>query len=121
MKLHEYPEQIESSALQLHEASEQLQSVREEIGRIEIHTKADVLTAKDEGTGKALYSNDTARDCAISKRLEQDANYADCRERERQLERTKTEQTARLERLRREFQLALIDYEAERLGRRHAA
>ena len=57
MKLHEYPEQIEGAALQLHEASEQLQSVREQLGRIEIQTKADVIAAKDESTGKALFSN----------------------------------------------------------------
>jgi len=121
MKLHEFPQEIESAALALHETGEQLQSVREQIGRIEIQVKADVIAAKDESTGKALYSNDTAREIATGQRLEQSAPYAEGRERERQLEKTKAEQTARLERLRREFQLALIDYEAERLGRRHAA
>src|ERR1044072_6553871 len=40
MKLHEYPQEIESAALALHETGEQLQTVREQLGRIEIQTKA---------------------------------------------------------------------------------
>lgn len=121
MKLHEYPEQIESAALSLHEVNEQLQSVREEIGQIEIQVKADVLTAKDEGTGKALYSNDTARECAVNKLFSERDGFNDLKASERHIEKVKAERSARLERLRKEFEIALIDLEAERLGRRHAA
>jgi hypothetical protein len=121
MMIREYPEQIENAALALHEASQQLQSVREEIGRLECQVKAEVLTAKDGASGKVLYSNDTARDCAVNKLLSEHPGYNDLKASERQIEAVKAERSARLERLRKEFEIALLDYEAERLGRRHTA
>jgi hypothetical protein len=121
MKIHEYPERIEDAALALHEISEQLQSVREGLGWIECQVKADVLMARDEAAGKALYSNDTARECAASKLLSEREGYNDLKASERRTEAVKAERSARLERLRKEFEIALLDYEAERLGRRQAA
>lgn len=91
------------------------------IGRLALIHKADVLTAKDKATSKALYTNDTARECAVNKLLSERDGYNDLKASERHIETVKAERNTRLDRLRKEFEIALLDWEAERLGRRNAA
>jgi hypothetical protein len=99
---------------------EELAEVREQIRTAEIETLASVMAAKGEND-KPLHSNDKARDIAVFFALRSDSAYNQDRATERILERKKAAIEAELERLRREYRIALIDYERAQLGQRSAA
>jgi hypothetical protein len=82
--------------------------------------KLEIINAKTEA-GKPLYSNETARECAIADALARDEAFLQFTEECDEAERLKVELAAKLERLRAEYRFALIDHEADRLGRRAAA
>jgi len=121
LTIHEYPQTIASAVMQLHKTTRHLNDIREELQRIEIEIKGQVQTAINEETRKPLYSNDTAREAAVALKLDESAGYRDLRAAERVAELDKALASAELERLRKEYEIALLDYEAERLGRRPAA
>ena len=91
---------------------EELQTVREEIGSKEALMTLDIVTARDEG-GKPLYSNESLRAAALTLAKEQSEELNELKNREKTLEQTRGESFARLERLRLEFKLFLLDREAE--------
>ena len=88
------------------------QAVREEIGSREALMTLDIVTARDEG-GKPLYSNESLRAAALILAKEQSEELNELKNREKALEQTRGEMFARLERLRLEFKLFLLDQEAE--------
>lgn len=120
MKVQDYPKQIERAALDLAATVEELSETRERIRDAEIETLATVISARTED-GKTLHTNDKARDVAIFFALRADSSYCQDRATERILEHKKATLEAECERLRREYRIALIDYERVQLGRRDAA
>jgi hypothetical protein len=119
MTINEYPARIEATALALHAASKVLEQRRELAGLHAAEIKLEIINAKTEA-GKPLHSNETARECAITEALARDEAFQQMTEECDQAERLKVELSAKLERLRSEYRLALIDHEADRLGRRAA-
>jgi hypothetical protein len=120
MKITDYPKEIERAALDLAATCEELSETRERIREAEIETLASVIAAKGENE-KPLHSNDKARDIAVFFALRSDSSYNQDRATERILERKKATLEAECERLRREYRIALIDYERAELGKREAA
>jgi hypothetical protein len=120
MKITDYPKEIERAALDLAATCEELSETRERIREAEIEALATVIAAKGEND-KPLHSNDRARDIAVFFALRSDSSYNQDRATERILERKKVTLEAEIERLRRDYRIALIDYERSQLGRRDAA
>ena len=120
MRIQDYPKQIEAAALDLAATCEELSETRDRIKEGEIEALASVIAARTED-GKLIHSNDRARDIAVHFVLRADSSYNQDRASERILERKKAGIETELERLRREYRIALIDYEREPLGRRDAA
>ena len=120
MKIQDYPKQIETAALDLAATIKEIAETRDRLKDAEIEAQANVLTARTED-GKLIHSNDRARDIAVHFALRSDSSYCQDRSTERILERKKATLEAECERLRREYRIALIDYERVHLGRRDAA
>ena len=116
----EYPRQIEEATLSLLDIEEELATLRDRLKDAEVEIQAAVLDARGDDN-KPLYSNDRARDIALHRSLRADDDYQRDRSTERILEHKKAALEAEIERLRREYRIALIDYEREQLGRRDAA
>lgn len=110
--MREHPRKIEELQIEIARVGGELETVRGEIGRREALITLDVVTARDEG-GKPLYSNESLRTAALTLAKEQSEELNDFKIRERTLEQTRSELFARLERLRLEFKLFLLDEEAE--------
>ena len=120
MKIQDYPKQIETAALDLSVTCEALSDLRERIRDQEIEALSAVIAARTEDQ-KPLYSNDKAREMAVHRSLKESESYQRDLATLRTLEHKRASLEAEIERLRREYRIALIDYEREQLGRRDAA
>jgi chromosome segregation ATPase len=106
-----YPEEIESTFLELASFDERIKQVRAKVRSLELQITLDVTTAKDPETGKLLLSNDKQREGAIASTLAESEEYAELATDISNLEQDKIRLQARLERLRMEFKLHLLDCE----------
>ena len=86
----------------------------------ETEALATTLYARD-AAGKAIHSNEQSRSVALRRALRDSATHQQFRTLEQGCEMRKATIAAKLEKLRKEFSIALLDYEATHLGRRHAA
>jgi hypothetical protein len=107
-----YPEEIETAQLKLADLNDQIADIRDELGKIEVREKMEILFARDDA-GKLRYSNDAQREIALEMALGQIVEYADQKIELRQIERRREELKAHIERLRGEFKLALLDRQEE--------
>jgi len=107
-----YPEQIEDVALQLSQRTREVQDLREQVTLRESAATLEVLNARDE-QGRALYSNETARNAAIKLALSSNNNYQELERRLTAAETERSQLLARIERLRGEFRLHLLDRQQE--------
>ena len=107
-----YPEQIETFSLQLSSKTREVQDLREQVELRESAATLEILNARDE-QGRALYSNETARNAAIKLALSSNNNYQDLERRLTAAETERAQLLARLERLRGEFRLHLLDRQQE--------
>ena len=110
--MREHPQKIEEIQIEIARVGTELQTVREEIGKLEALMTLDVVTARDEG-GKPLYSNESLRAAALTLAKEQSEELNELKTREKTLDQRRSELFARLERLRLEFKLFLLDQGAE--------
>jgi predicted nucleic acid-binding Zn-ribbon protein len=110
--MRDYPQKIEELQIEIARVSSELQTAREEIGNREALLTLDVVSTRDEA-GKPLYPNEALRSAALTLARENSEELKDLRNREKLLEQTRSELFARLERLRLEFKLFLLDREAE--------
>lgn len=110
--MREHPQKIEELQIEIARAGAELQTIRDEIGNREALMTLDIVTARDE-SGKPLYSNESLRNAALTLAKEQSEELNELKTREKALEQTRSEMFARLERLRLEFKLFLLDREAE--------
>ena len=117
--IHQIPAQIESKQQELITDSEDLAQVREQIKDAELDAVCDAADARTE-EGKPLYTNDKLRERAARATLRADAQYQRDSETARILERRVALLTVEIERMRREYRIALIDYERGQLEQRAA-
>ncbi len=110
--MREHPQKIEELQIEIARVGSELQTIREDIGKREALMTLDVITARDE-SGKPLYSNESLRNAALTLAKEQSEELNELKTGEKALEQTRSEMFARLERLRLEFKLFLLDREAE--------
>ena len=120
MKVTEYPKEIERAALDLGATCEEIAEVRDRLKDAELDALDSVINARGEDN-RSLYSNDKARDIAIHRMLKDSRGYQQDKSTLRILEHKGATNEAEIERLRREYRIALIDYERQQLGRRDAA
>jgi predicted nucleotide-binding protein (sugar kinase/HSP70/actin superfamily) len=118
--VHSYPQMIEAALMQLADTSEQLADVREQLRDAELEALGAATDARTEDGSKPLHTNDKARELAARHALKADESYRRDKATERILERKKIELEAQTERLRREYRISLIEYEAQMLGHRAA-
>ncbi len=107
-----YPEQIEATVLQLSQRTREAQDLREQVDLRESAATLEVLNARDE-QGRSLYSNETARNAAIKLALSSNNNYQELERRLIVAETERSQLLARIERLRGEFRLHLLDRQQE--------
>ena len=117
--IHQIPAQIESKQQELITDSKDLAIVREQIKDAELDAICEAAEARGED-GKPLHTNDKFRERAARQSLKADAQYSQDKETARILERRVALLTAEIERLRRDYRIALVDYEGQILGRRVA-
>ncbi len=117
--IHQIPAQIEGKQQELITDSEDLAQVREQIKDRELEAICEAAEARGED-GKPIYTNDKLREQAARASLKADTQYQRDRETARTLEHRVAMLTAEIERKRREYRIALIDYEREQLGQRVA-
>ena len=107
-----YPHKSRSKQQELITDSEDLAQVREQIKDAELEAICETAEARGED-GKPLYTNDKFRERAARQSLKADAQYQRDRETARILERHVAMLTAEIERMRRDYRIALIDYERQ--------
>ncbi|MEW6212285.1 MAG: hypothetical protein AB1631_28410 [Acidobacteriota bacterium] len=107
-----YPEEIETALLKLADFNDQIADLRDELGKIEVREKMEILFARNED-GKLRYTNDAQRELALELALGAIVEYVDWKDKLRQVERQREELKAHIERLRGEFKLALLDRQDE--------
>jgi molecular chaperone GrpE (heat shock protein) len=78
---------------------------------LELQITLDVTTAKDPTTGKLLLTNEKQRDAAIAQALADESEYAELAEQLSNLEQDRLRLQARLERLRMEFKVEMLEAE----------
>lgn len=107
-----YPERIESLALQIAAKTREVQDLRDQIGVRESAATLEVLNAKDE-EGRPLYSNETARTAAINLALSGNTRYQELSRKLAAAEQERTQLMANTERARNEFKIYLLDRQQE--------
>lgn len=106
--MREHPEKIEQISLEIAGLNEKLQSLRDQIGNQEALMTLEIVTAKDE-QGKPLYPNESLRNAALVLSKHQSEELQSLISEEREIDRRRAASFARLERLRLEFKLFLLD------------
>ena len=103
-----YPAEIEQTATRIAELVKEIGDIRTDLRDIETEQVVEVLTAKDE-SGKALFTNDKQRDTALATRLMEHPRHCKLKADLSEGELEKAIAGAKLERLRGEFKLHLLD------------
>lgn len=119
METKTYPQAIADEMLEIHASGQEIEDLRREVQQFEDAAFTEVLTARQEGSDKPLFSNETARMVAVRAHLSRSDDYTAAQLRLRRAENDRAAHVARLEQLRLEYRLRLIDYEVEFLGRRN--
>jgi len=107
-----YPSEIEKTVLALAECNRQSAELRERLAATEAIVTQDIAAAKTP-EGKPQFSNESVRAAELTLRLRSDEAATNLRQQIEQGEAQKQRHLARLERLRGEFKLALIERQAE--------
>ncbi len=107
-----YPSEIEQTVLALAECNRQSAELRERLAATESLIIQDIAAAKTP-EGKPQFSNESVRAAELILRMRADAEATDLKVRIERGKMQKQQQLARLERLRGEFKLHLLDRQAE--------
>jgi hypothetical protein len=107
-----YPEEIEGCYLEIAATREQIKRRRSKIRALEIDIAAEATTAKGPD-GKLLLSNESMRKAAIEKMTVESEEYPVLAEELGNLEKDEDKLVARLDRLRSEFKVWLLDREEQ--------
>jgi hypothetical protein len=104
------PEEIEATFLHIAAMDEQLKVLRSSIRTVEIDITLDVVGARDD-RGKPVLSNEMLREAAVAKTLAENERYANLAREVSTVEQERLKFQAKLERLRMEFRLHVLDCE----------
>jgi len=107
-----YPELIEQTMIEIETWRLEIQDLRRAAAEIKESKRITILNARNDA-GKALYSNDQARDAQLVADLASDEMYQGIISQLDNKEYRKVVSEARLERLRGEFKLYLLDRQQE--------
>lgn len=107
-----YPTEIEKTVLALGECNRQSAELRERLAATEAIIAQDIAAAKTL-EGKPQFSNESVRAAELILRMRDDAEAVSLKSQIEQGEMQKQQHLARLERLRGEFKLALVERQAE--------
>ncbi len=107
-----YPSEIEKTVLALAECNRQSAELRERLAATESVITQDIAAAKTP-EGKPQFSNESVRAAELTLRMRDDTEAADLKAQIERGEMQKQQYLARLERLRGEFKLHLLDRQAE--------
>ncbi len=107
-----YPSEIEKTVLALTECSRQSAELRERLAATEAIIIQDIAAAKTP-EGKPQFTNESVRAAELTLRMRDDVEAADIKAQIERGEMQKQQQLARLERLRGEFKIHLLDRQAE--------
>ena len=107
-----YPSDIERTVLELAECNRQSAELRERLAATESLIIQDIAAAKTP-EGKPQFSNESVRAAELTLRMRADAESADIKAQIERGEMQKQLHLARLERLRGEFKLYLVERQAE--------
>jgi hypothetical protein len=105
------PEEIENTFLELAAFDERIKQRRSRVRSLELQITLDVTTAKDPETGKLLLTNEKQREAAIASTLAESEEYAELATELGNLEQDRLLLQARLERLRMEFRVEMLEAE----------
>lgn len=104
------PEEIENTYLELAAVRERMKGKRTRVRSLELQIAFDVTTAKDE-SGKLILTNEKQREAAIAKMLAESQDYVGMAKELGNDEQDETHLMARLERLRMEFKVEMLEAE----------
>ncbi len=107
-----YPSEIEKTVLELSECNRQSAELRERLAVTESLIIQDIAAAKTP-EGKPQFSNESVRAAELNLRMKDDGDTADLKAQIERGEMQKQQHLARLERLRGEFKIYLLDRQAE--------
>ncbi len=107
-----YPSEIGKTVLELSECNRQSAELRERLAVTESLIIQDIAAAKTT-EGKPQFSNESVRAAELNLRMKDDGDAADLKVQIERGEMHKQQHLARLERLRGEFKLHLLDRQAE--------
>lgn len=107
-----YPSDIEKTVLELAECNRQAAELRERLAATEAIIIQDIAAAKT-AEGKPQFSNESVRAAELTLRMRDDAEACDLKQQIERGETQKQQHLARLERLRGEFKIHLLERQAE--------
>lgn len=103
-----YPRQIEEVQLEILGYNAEIERIRTGLQQIEDSHLLDVMMARSHD-GKAIFSNDASRGIEHRGRLAASTDYQECKKHLEEYEGLKTAAVIRLERLRGEFKLEVVE------------
>ena len=107
-----YPSEIEQTVMALAECVRQAAELRERLAVTEAIIIQDIAAAKTL-EGKPQFSNEALRAAELTLRMRNDEEAANLKEQIERGETQRQQHLARLERLRGEFKIALVERQAE--------
>ena len=107
-----YPSEIEKTVLTLAECSRQSAELRERLAATEAIVTQDIAAAKTP-EGKPQFSNESVRAAELTLRMRNDPEAVSLKEQIERGEMQRQQHLARLERLRGEFKIALLERQSE--------
>jgi molecular chaperone GrpE (heat shock protein) len=104
------PEEIENTFLELAAFDERIKQRRSRVRSLELQITLDACSAKDE-SGKPVLKNEREREAAIATMLSESEEFAELATELGNLEQDRLRLQARLERLRMEFKVEMLEAE----------
>lgn len=107
-----HPQQIEGLMCDVADMNSHIQAKREQLNIIEAAAQIEIYTAKD-ADGKLLFSNDNLRKANYTSLIAENKEYCEISHSLTTIERERLYHLAKIERLKLEFRLFLLDRETE--------
>lgn len=107
-----YPTHIEKASLDLAQVQREAATLRERFAEIESILTLEIANAKS-AEGKPHYSNEASRSAELTLRLRDNEDATEIKRMLERADESRNQKLARLERLRGEFKIHLLDKQAE--------
>lgn len=110
--MYKYSKQIEETSIRLSETAQAISELRERLAEIEAIETLAIVNAKTS-EGKPQFSNESTRSAELVLRLRQNQDAVELKQTLTEHEQKRTQMQARLERLRGDFKIALLERQAD--------